>query len=85
MQHVAIMHKAFKTPPLIRFYLRDSIWKDCAADTALNIYCPVYAAAGKGEAMTGVVVSWLISGALTYNEAKLSLILQDGCPRRNLP
>lgn len=83
MQHVAITHKALKTPPLIRFHLRDSKCKDGAADTVLTIYCTVYSAAGKGEEMTLVVVSWLISGALTHNETKLSLILQHGNPHRN--
>lgn len=76
--------KLFKTPPLIRFYLGDlQMERLCCWYTVLTIYCTVYAAAGKGEEMSGVVVSWLISGALTHNEAKLSLILQHGNPHRN--
>lgn len=57
----------------------DTIQNNCPADTALNKHCTLQTAAETGVAL----LPWLISHALTYDGAKLWLILQHGNYHRN--
>lgn len=65
-------------PPKHPYCLREALWWYRAADTVFS--AEVFFCSSEEGWLTGAAVSWLISRALTWDEAKMCLIFTEWTP-----